>query len=140
MRSLYDGKVRHKQGAHDYYYDIWSNIHYGYVGMASGLSESLLLDGAGAEQIVSDSWRKVKELALVAQEDRKLPGPHRSVGVIGLRAWDDAPDRISIGIGTKLYSRYPNGRITATMIKNEVLAVTPKNWGEGASVHDCKTN
>jgi hypothetical protein len=36
--------------------------------------------------------------------------------------------------------QYPNGRITAAMIKNEVLAVTPKNWGEGANVHDCKTN
>jgi len=28
-----------------YYYDIWSNIHYGYVGVAAGFSEDVLLDG-----------------------------------------------------------------------------------------------
>ena len=25
-------------GEHEYYYDIWSNIHYGYVGRAAGFS------------------------------------------------------------------------------------------------------
>ena len=28
--------------AHEYYYDIWSNIHYGYVGMAAGFDEDTL--------------------------------------------------------------------------------------------------
>lgn len=39
------GGIRHKQGDYEYFYDIWSNIHYGYVGMAAGFSETLLLDG-----------------------------------------------------------------------------------------------
>ena len=49
------GRHHHRQGK--YYYDIWPNIHYGYVGMAGGLTEGVLLDGAGAEQIVSDQLR-----------------------------------------------------------------------------------
>jgi hypothetical protein len=31
---------------HEFYYDIWSNIHYGYVGRAAGFSASELIDAA----------------------------------------------------------------------------------------------
>ncbi len=58
LAAKYDGVVYHKQGNYDYFYDIWSNIHYGYVGRVGGLSESILLDGAGAEQIVSDTGKQ----------------------------------------------------------------------------------
>jgi hypothetical protein len=33
---------------------------------------------------------------------------------------------------------YPNGGITSKIIMNEVLAVSPANWGEGIRVHICK--
>lgn len=125
------GDVWQKEGKYDYYYDIWSNIHYGYVGMAGGLSESVLLDGAGAEQIVSDSIRKV-------QKWDERDGPHMTEGVDGLRSFDDIPDRVSISIGIDLYQRYPNGGITAKIIKDEVLAVDPSRWGKGIRVHECK--
>ncbi len=36
LRKLFPG-VQHKQGRYDYYYDIWSNIHYGYVGIIGGV-------------------------------------------------------------------------------------------------------
>ena len=39
LRKLFVG-LHHKQGAYEYFYDIWSNIHYGYVGIIGGLSES----------------------------------------------------------------------------------------------------
>ncbi|NUU35437.1 polymorphic toxin type 44 domain-containing protein [Pseudomonas sp. C2B4] len=133
------GGIWHKQGKYEYFYDIWSNIHYGYVGRAGGLSESALLDGAGAEQIVSDTKRKLEEMgSLIPWEEQKRKGPHRSADIDGLRAWDDAPDRISISIGIKLHSHHPNGGITAKMIMAEVLAVTPEQWGDGVDVHDCK--
>lgn len=131
IRQLFGG-VRHKQGQYDYFYDIWSNIHYGYVGLAGGLSESFLFDGAGAEQIVSDSVRKVFD------REKEHPGPRRSPGVEGLRAWDDAPDRLSIGIGIKLYRQSPNGGITARQIMDEVLAVPPEQWGDAVKRHECK--
>jgi uncharacterized Zn-binding protein involved in type VI secretion len=131
------GGYYHKQGKYDYFYDIWSNIHYGYVGRAGGLSESVLSDGAGLEQIVSDSLRKIQEMASTPKAQQKRKGPQRSEGVDGLRAWDDAPDRISVSIGTKLFSQHPNGGITAKMIMVEVLAVAPEQWGEGVRVHTC---
>jgi len=138
LSRKYNGVVYHKQGDYDYFYDIWSNVHYGYVGMAGGLSERVLLDGAGLEQIGSDTYRKAEEVVFKPKEQWKLPGPHRSADIDGMRAWDDAPDRISIGIGIKLYQQYPNGGVTAKLIMDEVLAVTPQEWGKGVKVHECK--
>lgn len=137
------GGIRHKQGNYDYFYDIWSNIHYGYVGMAGGLSETILLDGAGVEQIASDSLRKfgekMTELFTRQTAEKPLPGPHRSGDVEGLRAWDDAPDRISISIGVQLFREQSNGGITARMVMDKVLAISPTEWGEGVRAHKCET-
>ncbi|BBA37013.1 hypothetical protein sS8_5090 [Methylocaldum marinum] len=33
---------------HEYYYDVWSNIHYGYVGTKCGFDEKTLQDGAAS--------------------------------------------------------------------------------------------
>ncbi|MBP5066077.1 polymorphic toxin type 44 domain-containing protein [Pseudomonas chlororaphis] len=132
------GGIWHKQGDYDYFYDIWSNIHYGYVGMAGGLSESVLLDGAGIEQIGSDAARKVEEMYKKPKAEWELPGPHRSADIEGMRAWDDAPDRTSISIGIKLYRQHPHGGVTAKMIMDEVLAIPLQEWRKGARVHVCK--
>lgn len=138
------GGIWHKQGDYDYFYDIWSNIHYGYVGMVGGLSESALSDGAGLEQIASDSLRKLgekfTEVRTQRAPEKPLPGPHRSGDVEGLRAWDDTPDRISIGIGIQLYMEQPRGDITAKMVMDKVLAVSPTEWGEGVRAHKCHIN
>lgn len=56
----FNNDTRHKQGRYAYYYDSWSNIHYGYIGMAAGFSESVLLEGAGLEQIASETLVKAK--------------------------------------------------------------------------------
>jgi hypothetical protein len=131
LRAMYDDVVRHKQGRYEYYYDIWSNIHYGYVGIAGGLSESVLLDGAGVEQIGSDTKRWI-------QDRKKYPGPHLTASLFdGLRAFDDIADRVAISIGVKLASRYATGGVTAQIIMSEVLAVAPENWGDGVRVHSC---
>ncbi|AZE48391.1 hypothetical protein C4K04_2719 [Pseudomonas chlororaphis] len=124
------GGIWHKQGKYEYFYDIWSNIHYGYVGMAGGLSESVLLDGAGIEQIGSDTVRKVFDW-------NNRIGPHRSADIEGARAFDDVADRVSISIGVKLYQEHPAGGITAKMIMDQVLAVEPTEWGDGIEIHKC---
>ncbi len=131
LAKKYDGVVYHKQGDYDYFYDIWSNIHYGYVGRAGGLSESALSDGAGLEQIASESVRKIFDWG-------KRQWPHAAEGVDGLRAYDDDQDRISISIGIKLFAEHPNGGITAQMIMEKVLAIKPEDWGDGTRVHICK--
>jgi hypothetical protein len=37
--------------AHEFYYDVWSNIHFGYVGAAAGFDLDTLLSGAGVSGI-----------------------------------------------------------------------------------------
>ncbi|PBP78459.1 polymorphic toxin type 44 domain-containing protein, partial [Pseudomonas syringae] len=138
IRAAFGG-IWHKQGKYDYFYDIWSNVHYGYVGRVAGFSESVLADGAGAEQIVSDSWGKISDITKPS-ERRKHRGPRRAENVDGLRAWDDDPDRISISIGIKLFNQHPTGGITAKMVMDKVLAVTPQEWGAGVIEHKCKEN
>lgn len=133
------GGYYHKQGEYEYFYDIWSNIHYGYVGRAGGLSESVLADGAGFEQIVSDSVGALTDITK-PQERRKHRGPPRAENVEGLRAWDDDPDRISVGIGIELFNQHPNGGITAKMVMDEVLSVAPQEWGAGVIDHQCEKN
>ncbi|WP_347907666.1 polymorphic toxin type 44 domain-containing protein [Pseudomonas grandcourensis] len=131
LRAMYNDDVWHKQGRYDYYYDIWSNIHYGYIGIAGGLSQSVLLDGAGVEQIGSDTKRWI-------EDRKKYPGPHLTASLVdGLRAFDDVADRVAISIGVKLASQYANGGVTAEIIVNEVLAVAPENWGDGVRDHSC---
>ncbi len=39
--------------ANEYYYDIWSNIHYGYVGAAAGFDTSTLQDGANLGEAIT---------------------------------------------------------------------------------------
>ncbi|EGH98365.1 hypothetical protein AO386_07325 [Pseudomonas syringae ICMP 11292] len=36
------GWYYHKQGEYGYFYDIWSNIYYGYVGRAGGFQKACL--------------------------------------------------------------------------------------------------
>ncbi|OLF54590.1 polymorphic toxin type 44 domain-containing protein [Pseudomonas chlororaphis] len=139
LRAMYNGVVWHKHGEHIYFYDIWSNIHYGYVGTAGGLSESVLLDGAGAEQIASDTLRKADEWVTKPKDEWTHLGPHPTASPwTALRSWDDVADRVAIGIGIKLYRRHPHGGITAKMIMDEVLAVPPTDWGKGIDVHKCR--
>ncbi|MHB2093317.1 polymorphic toxin type 44 domain-containing protein [Pantoea dispersa] len=40
----------HKYKEYDFYLDVWSNIHYGYVGLSVGFTEDLLLKGSTWEQ------------------------------------------------------------------------------------------
>jgi hypothetical protein len=90
-----------------YNYEVWSNLHYGYVGKAAGFSNAVLLDGAGLEQIGST-------LA-------NLKLPERTPRVDGLRAWDTLEDRAAITMGIDLYRRKPNG-ITARDVMSLVLS------------------
>ncbi|MEA5103945.1 polymorphic toxin type 44 domain-containing protein [Pantoea sp. S18] len=48
--NAYSESYFHKYKGYDYFYDVWSNIHYGYIGLSVGFSESLLLKGSTWEQ------------------------------------------------------------------------------------------
>lgn len=132
------GGARHKQGVYTYFYDIWSNIHYGYIGIAAGLSESALLDGAGMEQIGSDTVRKLQEIGSTFPSEYKRRGPHPTQAPwTQLRSWDDLPDRLAIGLGIMLYREFPKGGVTTRAIMDAVLSIPPQNWGEAVKLHQC---
>ncbi len=100
-----------------YFYDIWSNIHYGFIGAASGFTRSQLSDGAGLEQIGS---------TVIA---RQLP--RRSAPYTGrLRDFDGENDRICVQLGISLYSRFPAGptakELVDSIINSAVQYSPPK--------------
>lgn len=55
-----------------------------------------------------------------------------------MRAWDDAPDRVSIILGMEFYKEYPNGGLTAQIIMDKVLAVPIADWGIGVQKYVCQ--
>ncbi|MGB9873197.1 MAG: RHS repeat-associated core domain-containing protein, partial [Anaerolineae bacterium] len=84
-------------GSRLYFYDIWSNIHYGYVGRASGFSQPELTGGAGVEQIGSDLYN---------YKDTHQ-WPHQSPGTDSwLASWDQPSDNAAIQIGIRLWNQY----------------------------------
>lgn len=101
----------HLYGLTLYFYEVWSNLHYGYVGRAAGFSESSLLDGAGLEQIGSDLGRGNL--------------PRSRAGVPGLRSFDDPHDRTAIQIGVQLFKSTPSN-VTAAQLVQEVVKAQSK--------------
>nr|WP_282598306.1 hypothetical protein [Pseudomonas chlororaphis] len=66
------------------------------------------MDGAGAEQIVSDSIRKADEMWSIPKAGWELTGPHPTASPwTEFRSWNDVADRVSISIGVKLANQYP---------------------------------
>lgn len=76
-----------------YRYDVWSNVHYGYVGAAAGFSEAELIDGAGIEQAGTNLASHTK--------------PTSSRGAPSfLSSWDEPSDTASIQLGVTLWQQY----------------------------------
>ena len=84
---------------YEYYYDVWGNVLYGYLGKAIGFSEEELFHGAGLEQIGSDVGYAFKYGDLT-----RLPRPR--INVEGLAAFDHPQDRTGIEIGITLWEQY----------------------------------
>jgi RHS repeat-associated protein len=92
----------HKVGRHWYYYDIWGNIMFGYLGTAGGFSEDELLNGAGLEQIGSDVGYTLRY-----GEVCRLPRPrHGWRNALRLWTWDHPQDRVTSRIGVRLWNLY----------------------------------
>lgn len=89
-----------------YFYDVWSNLHYGFVGRACGFSAAELLDGAGIEQIASDLLRG--------------NGPQASPGVQGMRQYDHPQDRVAVEIGVDLFAARADGVEPQTVVSRIV--------------------
>lgn len=99
----------HKYLNYDYFYDIWSNIHYGYVGLVAGFSREMLLMGASMAQFVDNST------------------------IVG-----DAPDDVmSIKIGFCLYDEF--GESAQGLTAYDILSkLEEHNFNESRLPHSCK--
>lgn len=89
--DIYQQGAFHKYKDFDYYYDVWSNIHFGYIGRSAGFSRSELLDGAGLAQALDDLIRH-----------NRIPQHHDKNSLLP-RSLDDIPDQQTIEIGIKLF-------------------------------------
>ncbi|WP_089729467.1 polymorphic toxin type 44 domain-containing protein [Candidatus Thiosymbion oneisti] len=112
----------HLYGGHVYNHDIWSNIHYGYVGMAAGFSERELILGAAFAHTWGELGRSElfeEWLDIFLEKIKHNP-----------MIWDDPKDKAAIKVGIRLYQYRPE-RITARDLMGEVwfsrdsLAIRP---------------
>ncbi|MBT2803037.1 hypothetical protein J7J49_17055, partial [Halomonas sp. ISL-56] len=101
----------HKYQGYEYFYDIWSNIHYGYVGRYIGFSEDALLDGAGLAQYASDA------------AEFKWPVNRSETNGEGLRRFDDVTDYLSVRLGISLFERFTPQQLTGSLLMNEITQV-----------------
>lgn len=103
----------HKYKEYDYYIDIWSNIHYGYVGRSVGFTANELLTGSNIAQYVSNAVQ------------REISG-------------DTTDDKTAMQIGIELFETYPLSRdITATKILNQIISKPDSSFPKSKVKHYC---
>ena len=90
-------------------FDIWSNMHYGYIGTACEFTEWELLSGGGAAQVYAQTnppgyW------------DRRF-STHGDWDFLG--AFDDPLDQVAIKLGIALWNRHRTG-ISPAIIRQAV--------------------
>ena len=99
----------HKYKKYDYFYDVWSNIHYGYIGLSVGFDEKTLLSGADLAQIIDSR---------------------------GMNTEDTGDDKTSVKIGFALYYKY--GRYAEGLTAQDILnALDAAQMTESKSIHVC---
>ena len=99
----------------DYYYDIWSNIHYGFIGVHAGFLPDSLTAGASAAQYMNDRGSKSGTQY------------HPENGALYNR-YDDISDQISIKIGIELAKERTPQNLSISDLINKIESI-PAPWG-----------
>lgn len=89
----------HRYKDFDYFYDVWSNIHYGFIGRVCGFTEWELNYGAGAAQLLEDF--KSNAVAWWELMLRFKSG--------NAKRWDNSEDQVAIELGYVMYNEYMKG-------------------------------
>jgi RHS repeat-associated protein len=97
----FTNQYSHKIGDWWYYYDIWGNMMFGYLGSAAGFQEWELLNGAGMVQIPTDLYDAFRRRDPVC-----LPIPRPWYNIYLPWAWDHPHDRVTARIGIALWKQY----------------------------------
>lgn len=103
----------HKYQYHDYFLDVWSNIHYGFVGRYCGFSEKTLLTGSDIQQFAAN-FKK-----------------------LNFKGGDDPADKITMQLGMDLYTEYKNkiDELTYQIILDKLENL--ESIGESRLLHKC---
>jgi hypothetical protein len=104
--------------SHIYFYDLWANIHYGYVGRALGFSALLLHAGANCRQLLGAI---------------PVVGPPLARNLGRQCGMEDAADYTSEQIGIDLWDRYGDNFASADpqVIGDEVVRRRQVYLGDG---------
>lgn len=95
IKSRY-GKWSHDQVTkYEFFLDIWSNIHYGYIGLSIGFSEGVLKSGAGAAQLKNDGYEPAETFGAQCKSS--------AFEMACLPALDHPHDQAAIQIGCDLW-------------------------------------
>lgn len=95
-------------------YDIWSNIHYGFVGRYVGFTEYELVNGAGYAQI-GDNTRSTGQWLKQYARNRFVDFGDADI----LGGFDDAEDTQAIKIGFSLFNKF--GRAPELMKPQDII-------------------
>ncbi len=117
----------HKYKRYDYYYDIWSNIHYGYVGMSAGFSSEILTSGSYIQQMGLEALRELKRIARENDSIRNMK----------LRG-DTEDDVNAIKIGISLYQQHPSTKdLKLQHILNVIDSAPDASFPNSKTTHYC---
>jgi len=121
IRGKFYKGVSHRIGGHWYYYDIWGNIMFGYLGSAAGFQEWELLNGGGLTQLVTDV-RWAPYAAQIGGRCRLAPMPRPWHNFYLLWAFDHPQDRVTTRMGIRLWREHETGVKTRDIIEAVVQA------------------
>lgn len=111
----------HKYKGYDYFLDIWSNIHYGYVGLSVGFTKKVLLGGSDIQQ---------KFMSIFTRFSRRE----------GLTEGGDSIDDImSIKLGFRLYEEFGEYAedLTASYLLDILASMGEREFPRSKRVHVC---
>lgn len=111
----------HKYKGYDYYLDIWSNIHYGYVGRSIGFTEKVLLSGSDIQQKIMSIYSK-----LSGSEGETEGG-------------DSTDDITSVKLGFRLYEEFGKyaESLTAPYLLSILAEMEVNELPESKRIHVC---
>ena len=107
-------------------YDLWSNIHYGFIGAYAGFTEVELLVGAGVAQVFDNSPEQLEGNAEVNR--RIYDALSNRLGAEN----DDPSDQQAILIGIRLYSEFKNRM--SSLSSNDILRAVYRLYKQGLPI------
>ncbi|NJN74196.1 MAG: hypothetical protein HC799_16040 [Limnothrix sp. RL_2_0] len=133
-----------------YFNDIWSNMHYGYIGKVAGFTEKELIGGAGLAQVIDDlikasekdfnrligiandivsldpdkAWNALRDLITDTDIQEVLTQVYERFRQEGITGLDNNDDSGSVLLGSdRLYDEYADGFVSSESSREFILGI-----------------